>query len=365
MNEEHIEEYGDPYEAIALAQRAPITVSEIAAARVRIMPWWPRRYIVTSRERLIQKFGSEDFNNKVLPRLESLGTIIDVTSDDWEEVNNEIKSINRMWWDTILIVGGHDVIPFALIENPYGNEIINGKKYVYTDDLYADFDDDNEIDISIARIPDGGDLDLLITQLGSPRLPAVKTFGLGNAKREYADDIYGIIAHKCGFLWSRPTDASDIDADDVKVQYVYVMGHGGRDTTAWWGEEPYYPECFNVSLAHSRGIIFTGCCFGAYIVGKNPTNSIALSFLKSGARCFVGCTGTHYSTPENETHYNGPLFHKLFFERIAGGYRPLTAFRYAKRVYAAGIPHEISPGEYASENIERKILHEFVYYGRY
>lgn len=326
---------------------------------------WPKRYIVTSGERLIRKFGKEVYKNKILPRLKGLGEIINITSDKWQEVNKAIESRRMLWWDTILIVGGHDVIPFALIENSYGNETIDGRPAVHTDDMYADFDGDNINDISIARIPDGDDLDLLLRQLGSSALPAVKTFGLANAKREYADDIYGIIAHECGILWSRPTDASDIDADDVKVRYVYVMGHGGRDTSAWWGEEPYYPECFNVSLANSRGIIFTGCCYGAYTVGKNPTNSIALSFLKSGAKCFVGCTGTHYSTPENETHYNGPLFHKLFFEGIAVNLSPQVAFGRAKRAYAAGIPHEISPGVYASEELERKILHEFVYYGRY
>lgn len=119
-------QYEDPYEAFAglVGPREVAAVVPTGEPRL-VWPLRPKRYIVTSGERLIGKFGKEDYNNKILPRLKSLGEIIDITSDKWQGVNSAIESRRMLWWDTILIVGGHDVIPFALIENPYGNETID------------------------------------------------------------------------------------------------------------------------------------------------------------------------------------------------------------------------------------------------
>jgi len=62
----------------------------------------------------------------------------------------------------------------------------------------------------------------------------------------------------------------------------------------------------------------------------------------------------HYSTPGTETNYNGPLFHKLFFEHLMAGNTPSKAFFNTKRDYAPD----------ADTAVEEKILHEFIFYGR-
>jgi hypothetical protein len=101
--------------------------------------------------------------------------------------------------------------------------------------------------------------------------------------------------------------------------------------------------------------VLSGCCYGAYVLGKKPSNSIALSFLRNGARAFVGCTGIHYSDKGDppELKYGG-RFHELFWIMVVAGADPLDAFYTAKTQYASG----------AVTAAQKKLMHEFVYYGR-
>ena len=340
---------------------------------------WSIGVIVTCKERLINKFGSDDFNNEIWPRLvklafEQKALILDVCTDDFNEVDTKIKQLRtslvmisrlrltaltealvRPWpfyrqITHIQIIGGQDIVPFAVIPNPYPDG-----DTLYTDDVYADFTGDDVIDVPIARIPDGGSLDLLIRQLDGKCTPKQGAFGLGNKNREYAGPIMDIFDDEGDVYWSAPYTPDDISIGDVDVEHVYFILHGSdADTSVWWGENAIWPVAFNVSLAYSQGIILTGACYGAYIIGKTPADSICLRFLRSGAKAFIGCTGAHYSTPFDETTYAGPLFHRLFFEHLMTGKTPSQAFFSAKRDY--------SPE--ADTAVEQKILHEFVFFGR-
>lgn len=335
--------------------------------------------IVTCKDRLRNKFGSDDYSTEIEPRLVALAlkqraVILDVCTNDSDEVDKKIKQMQSLMkmiveaktellktaaikpFPTLIrlithiqIIGGHDIIPFAVLPNPVDGDTL------YTDDVYADFTGDDVIDVPIARIPDGGSLDLLIKQLDGKCTPKSGAFGLGNAKREYAGPIMDIFDDAGDVYWSLPMTRDDFSVSDVDVDHVYFILHGlDTDTSIWWGEEPTYPEAFKVNLANSQGVILSGSCYGAYIIGKTPANSICLRFLRSGAKAFVGCTGTHYSTPGTETTYNGPLFHRLFFEHLMSGRTPSEAFFRAKRDYAPQ----------ADTDVEQKILHEFVFYGR-
>jgi hypothetical protein len=341
--------------------------------------FWFIGVIVTCKERLINKFGSDDFNNEIWPRLldlafEQKAVILDVCTDDFNEVDTKIKQLRRSLlsisefrvtelkealikpWPFyriithIQIIGGHDIVPFAVIPNPYPDG-----DTLYTDDVYADFTGDDVIDVPIARIPDGGSLDLLIRQLDGKCTPKPGAFGLGNKNRQYAGPIMDIFDDEGDVYWSAPYTPDDISVGDVDVEHVYFILHGSdADTSVWWGENAIWPVAFKVSLAYSQGIILTGACYGAYIIGKTPADSICLRFLRSGAKAFIGCTGSHYSTPTTETNYAGPLFHRLFFEHLMTGKKPSQAFFRAKRDY--------SPE--ADMAVEQKILHEFVFYRR-
>jgi hypothetical protein len=311
-----------------------------------------RLLAVTSSSRLIAKFGGSGWN-QIKAGIEALGArLLDVTLDRFEEVDAAIEGIG---WDkisAILIVGNHDVVPFSVLDNPTTDGDI-----LYTDDVYADFDHDANviIDVPVSRIPDGNDLGLVLTQLAGTPLPASGGFSLANVKRPVAETVANMFGATT--LWSAPTLHTDVQQSAVTVQYDYFMLHGSmKDTTTWWGEgtSPKYPEAFEVRLANSQGIVLTGCCYGAYVLGKTADNSIALRFLQAGARAFVGCTGIHYSVLGTVPNDNGQLFHSLFWGKVVGGKAPLQAFFETKREYL---------DQTAMRPVHVKIEHQFVFYG--
>jgi hypothetical protein len=339
--------------------------------------------IVTCKDRLIDKFGSDDYTNEIHPRLIDLAykqraIILDICTDDFKEVDKKIKQLRTTLVKLvkarieelkvalvkpfpiyriithIQIIGGHDIVPFAVLPNPVYDPVYDPDT-LYTDDVYADFTGDDVIDVPIARIPDGGSLDLLVKQLEGKCTPKPGAFGLGNKNREYAGPIMDIFSDAGDVYWSAPMTSDDFSVSDVDVEHVYFILHGWDvDTSIWWGEDSPWPVAFTASLANSQGVILSGACYGAYIIGKTPANSISLRFLRSGAKAFVGSTGIHYSTLYTEITDYGPLFHKLFFEHLMTGKTPSEAFFRAKRDYAAE----------ADSAAEDKILHEFVFYGR-
>jgi len=312
----------------------------------------PRLLVVTSSARLTAEFGSNGWN-QISAAIDALqGTVLDVSAGSFQEVDSEIERIGRDNISMILIVGGHDVVPFSILDNPTQDD-----DTLYTDDVYADFDHDPDtiIDVPITRIPDGKDLDLVLTQLSGTALPPSGGFALANVKRPAAEAVADIFGAPT--LWSTPTLHTDIAQSAVTVRHDYFMLHGSKDEThTWWGEgtAPKYPEAFKVSLANSQGIVLSGCCYGAYVLDKNPDNSIALRFLKNGVRSFIGCTGIHYSVLGKEPNGNGQLFHKMFWTKVVAGKAPLQAFYETKREY---LPQT------GMRPVHRKLVHEFVYFG--
>jgi len=307
--------------------------------------------VVTSKDRLKAKFGASGYEQIENAIMALNGRILDVSSNDYGEIDRQVEAVGRANISTILIVGGHDIVPFSTLPNPTKDGDI-----LYTDDVYGDFDHDANtiIDLPIARIPDGGDLNLVLTQLGDSVSPISAGFALANSARPWANKIADIFGSNT--LWSLPALHSHIPLNDVQARNDYFMLHGGKnDTSIWWGCEPTYPEAFKVYLADSRGVILTGACYGAYVINKNPSNSICLSFLKSGSTCFVGSTGINYSGKRGAglTHYGG-LFHNLFFTELSTGTAPMQAFYETKREYAA---KAVFPPE-------KKLMHAYVYYGR-
>ena len=308
--------------------------------------------VVTSSTRLSAKFGNSGWSQIHAAIMALRATLLDVTLNSYQQVDAEIERIGKDRISVILIVGNHDVVPFSVLDNP-----TTDPDTLYTDDVYGDFDHDAEvvIDVPIARIPDGNDLGLVLTQLSGTALPASGGFSLANNKRPVAGTVANIFG--ASTLWSAPTVHSDIQASAVGVRHDYFMLHGAKnDTSTWWGEgtSPKYPAAFKVHQASSRGIVLTGACYGAYVLGKTPDNSIALRFLKSGVRAFVGCTGIHYSVLGTEPNDNGQLFHKIFWSKVVAGQTPLQAFYETKREYLA---------QTAQRPVNRKIEHQFVFYG--
>jgi hypothetical protein len=320
----------------------------------------PSLVVVTSVPRLLAKYGDAGLQ-QIQAAIDQLGgRLLDVTSDQFRQVDAAIEAQGRQSVTALLIVGNHDVVPFSELPNPAWSE--KDHDILYTDDVYGDFDHDAKtiIDVPTGRIPDGGDLELLLTQLGSPAAPSGGSFALAMPVRPWASAIAGIIG--APILWSPPTLHTAVPSASVPAAYDYFMIHGSLDDTSTWVGEtpttpPTYPQAFKAYLAKSRGIVFAGCCYGAYTIGKNPANSISLAFLKSGARCFVGSTAIHYSSTlpgEAGVGMAGGPFHRAFLTAVTGGQNPFQAFFDCKRSYGAR----------AVTGPERKLMHAFVYYGR-
>lgn len=302
--------------------------------------------IVSDRQRLIDKFGQEGFE-QVDGLLRNMGNVAETCP-------------------FVLIVGDHDVVPFAVLPNPTDDGDV-----LFTDDVYGDTDHDalSMPDIPVARIPDGYSLDLLVTQLSPSTLPETGDFTVANTEWDFVETVTSeVFGPGRSLLWSLPTKYTDLDPSRVNVRYDYFTLHGAcQDTTLWWGEGPVYPEAFNVTQANSQGIVLTGACYGAYTFNRTPENSITLAFLASGARAFVGNTGMGYypvwieppdpPRPMPPTRF-GALFEDTFLGALADGKAPLASFVEAKQAMGNLAMSTNGTAE------ELKLLSEHVYYGK-
>lgn len=252
----------------------------------------------------------------------------------------------------VLILGGHEVVPFSELPNLVDRDTL------YTDDPYADTDHDELLvpDLPLARMPDGGDFTLLTTQLSKADPPAKTGFSVAQPLRPFAEYIADLFGGGDDVIWSPPHTDQDIDSEEVNAKYDYFMLHGAQsDTGTWWGENPEggYPIAFTVDQAYSKGVVLTGACHGAYILDRTAEESIALQFLASGARAFVGTTGIHYSGRQRIPERHGPVFHQLFVGKLVEGKPPLQAYFAAKQAFA----------DHVQDPTSHKILHEFIYLG--
>jgi hypothetical protein len=299
--------------------------------------------VVSHRQALVDRFGQQAFQ-QIDALLNDLGNIAETCP-------------------FVLIVGDPDVVPMGIVPNPTDDGDV-----VFTDDIYGDNDHDalGMLDIPVARIPDGQSLELLMAQLSPSSVPDGGDFTLANSKRPHAG---GVATQVFGadrvLLWSLPTRHEEVQTSQVDVRHSYFMLHGGSwDTTVWWGEEEIYPEAFTVAEASSEGIVLSGACYGSYTFSRTPENSITLSFLRSGARAFVGSTGITYSPLwPSGPGATGPmrhdaLFHEAFLSAAASGDAPLAAFMEAKQTMADMCKRA------DSTPAELKMLHEYIYFGK-
>ena len=308
--------------------------------------------VVTSVDKLQSKFGASGWA-QIEDRLKQLEwTILDIGSASVDAIDLAIeeKAADHVPDISILILGGDDVVPFPMLSAG------RGWWPRPTDDVYADFDHDpwTVIDVPIARIPDGGDLGLVLTRLFGSYSPSSGGFALvsaGGRRYDYSKEI------------ARTLGADDISPLALSVKYVFFNLHGDDDdTTTWWGEpvgSGISPQAFQVHLASSRGIIYAPGCYSAYVIDKYPGNSICLQFLKNGARCFIGSTMRTWIA--ERTGMSGALFDRLMVRQLIAQQDPLQAFFEAKREFAS---HLQSEGDRTWRSRHISMMHSLIYYGR-
>ena len=120
--------------------------------------------------------------------------------------------------------------------------------------------------------------------------------------------------------------------------------------------------------------VFAGCCYGAQLVRDNAdgwdggdfeeiavSDSIALSFLRAGARAFIGSTGVHYSPGAAPYETAAGPMHRLFWDFTKSGLSPAQALREAKLSYFSSMPFDGDEAKQAAA--EFKTLRQFTCLG--
>jgi len=227
---------------------------------------------------------------------------------------------------------------------------------VWSDDIYGDREGDELPEVPVSRIPDGKSAELVFAALQARELAREDRSGVRNVARPFAERVFAAVPGARSLLVSQPTTFLD-PVYDLNTDRVYFMLHGDYvDGTRFWGEGiENNTEAVNLNNVPPGGgrIVFSGCCWGALFTDtpassvvrnrpfgqRTPDSSIALAFVKNGARAFVGCTGAHYSPIDPPYHYFGGPMHEAFWQRIHAGEPPAKALFEAKVDYFRGLPH--------------------------
>jgi beta-lactamase superfamily II metal-dependent hydrolase len=342
---------------------------------------------VTKGRRLAANIGNDVASTVIDALRDSGATLIDIPEGATDAasasapVRKEIRSRGNI--KGVVLLGGYDVVPSQVLDAlppslraTVGSTGDPDNFIVWNDETYGDVDGDFLPELPVSRIPDGRSADLVLNALSQTKNGGSAAVGVRNVMRPFADAVFGRINGSGGLLQSAPTGSASPGVT-LDGQHVYLMLHGDySDGGRYWGEDPPDNiEAINVANVpgSTRAVVFTGCCWGALTVDrpagragtqlapKLPEASIALSFLKSGARAFVGCTGAHYSPDQAPYDYFGGPMHHAFWRRLLAGAAPAAALFDAKREYVRAIPHgQTKP---SSTAIEFKIWRQYTCLG--
>lgn len=352
----------------------------------------PPLLFVTSYQRLVANIGQAEADHLLKALRASGQTVYDELPPRLTDVTQAITQVRRQFRAThqgVVLLGGYDVVPsqkldvipaelrrrLPLRHHDPDNFI------VWSDAIYGDYDEDGLPELPVSRIPDARSAELMFTAIQAGGRDEWKNrFGVYNVQRPFAVKVFETLKGAGQLSVSEPTGPDEIPSGALAAEAVYLMLHGGDfDGTRFWGEDRdgRIVEAVNVdNIGSNQGsIVFTGCCWGALPVerpaaetrlgkppvARTPAASMALSFLRAGARAFVGCTGAHYSPIVKPYSYFGGPLHQAFWQLIIAGVPPAPALFQAKINYLEGIPHgQTTP---LGQAIEMKILRQYTCLG--
>jgi len=268
----------------------------------------------------------------------------------------------------ILIIGGHETIPFHKLPDPTGDDL-----WIYSDNPYASTDEDYFVpERPLGRFPDGMSNDpcLIISQInnsiryrenegaesGRSCYTAYVWEKASRAVLDSAEVSGGIHLELCP-----PIEVDNVDPKLLNKRcYNYFNLHGGEDTPKWYGQMgPDYPVAFmpqNTNADVEGVIVFTEACYGANIFGKNIDDAISLKYLQNRAICFLGSTRIAYGPSEPPADC-ADLIGVKFFENLKNELTFGEAAMKAKQDYAK---EKLADGTF--DDTDKKTLLEFVLY---
>jgi len=230
--------------------------------------------------------------------------------------------------DTILIVGGPDVIPFAAVANP----ATDPDDIVLTDRPYACTKDPTYLISNkvIARLPDEQlqpTFDYLKTMLTNQiawHNNKTKNMGWFSIVASVWVNIASYM--KTQFLEmseskvAPPASPTSLGLSDTAKKFAYINLHGAQNTAFYYGQQGNnYPIALAPLVDNfAQCLLVTEACYGGYITGRNKELSIPMMALYSNAIGAVASTAIAYG-PSGPPAQAADLLTKCFYNRIIAG----------------------------------------------
>ena len=335
---------------------------------------FPVYVLLTSRAALEKKYGANtadvilnlmrDLSLKItdLPGWNSVAYIPDdptsarevglqpvLASDAWKiklalsDLDQKLSQKGEMI-GALLIVGGHEIVPFHMLPNPTDDADAN----VPSDNPYSTLDENYFIQQwPVGRIPDesGNDAVYLLEQLRflnneyglkvkhkknisaglvqsllgglfsrlqqvTNRLQSSNQIGVtAEVWKVPSAEVFSVIEKAEKIKLSPPTTSDNLLIKQKSTpKFAYFNLHGVKDSAEWYGQRDLtgpndgleypvalVPANFS-SSAVTPEIVMSEACYGAAIIDKPADESVALNFLAAGSRAFVGSTCIAYGS---------------------------------------------------------------------
>jgi hypothetical protein len=388
----------------------------------------PAYVVVSSRTRLQQTFGNNGYtkiNNGVQRLVDSIGhkpgwsayrffpddppcldpfNIAPADPGNAWEVKLRLGDLDRALSKrgemiaAVLIIGGHNVVPFHLLPNPTDDDDDD----VPSDNPYAASDENYFIpQWPVGRIPIETSWQEIESQLrsiaqyhqwtnrpynpfqrvrywfmrrfGGFFAPANKTAGYTASiwkKASYA--VYKAIGDQRSMVASPPAEADRLPGILMRPSNLsYFNLHGLEDAPEWYGQKDPMQDSpstadFPIALrpqdvvnsGRAPKVVFTEACYGAHSIDKTSDTALSLKFLSSGTRAVVGSTKISYGSvtpPLIAADLLGRLFWQYLNQNVPVG----EALRRAKLKLAS----EMHQRQGYLDGEDQKTLISFVLFG--
>lgn len=277
--------------------------------------------------------------------------------------------------ESVLIIGGPDVVPFHLGRNP----VADSDSSIAADYLYGRSDADGLLnEWPVGRLPDGegtsaGQLRrlLLLASLLQCRPPvgAARTFGYSTASWRRASGVaYAVLNPQQPLLLSPPTTAGTLDTVLLDgAGRVYCNLHGSPSNVTWYGQGPTRHSKW-ISALRPRdvaplnmlgAVVVSEACYGAYSPDCDLGDGLAMAFMLRGAACFVGTTTMAYGPSKPPLSEADLLARTVLEESLRPGITAGEAFAAARR----RVLLETMDWQGFLDEDDTKTLMQFVLYG--
>jgi hypothetical protein len=307
----------------------------------------------------------------------------------------------------VLIIGGDSIIPFHRLPNPVGDQ----DAFVPSDNPYGCRDRNYLVpDRAVGRLPDGesqGGDGLVATANGASIAflhSLIQTAAQGHRNRRASKGLRDALRSALHLLEIEQTNGQGLGysasiwrkasravfltiGDDSELRtsppltyegfriagrptFSYFNLHGIEDGPNWYGQRdslfpvnyPLFPLALRPQDLGIDGwadsVILTEACYGANILGKSVSDSIALRLLAARALAVVGSTKVAYGSLAPPL-LGADLIGKYFWEGLQARLTAGDALRAAK----ANLAKEMQERQGYLDGEDQKALVSFVLYG--